>query len=156
MIIMTTADTTRMESSNPYNQSRLRSFSLREDEKTGTETGSKLPNQPSILEQADKLINGDRQKDYGDKLQNFSQTSMLWQGILAAKLAPGQFITAEDVALCMIQVKLSRLVKSPDHKDSILDVAGYAGCYDILQRERAHGVGLHGATQDYRKDANIR
>ena len=75
---------------------------------------------------------------------------MLFQGTLATKLLPDSTITAEDVALLMMQVKIARLAKSPDHKDSILDVAGYAGCYDLLQEERANGYELKGATYDRR------
>lgn len=105
----------------------------------------------SLLEQADQLINGQRQNDYGDKLQNFSQIAMGWQAMLATKLRPDAEITPEDVALCMIQVKLARLAESPDHKDSILDVAGYAGCYDILQAERRAGKQLQGAIYDARE-----
>lgn len=105
-----------------------------------------------LLLEADELINGQRQQDYGDKLQNFAQIAMLWEGTLAHKLAPGQRISAEDVALCMIQVKIARLAKSPDHRDSILDVAGYAGCYDKLQEERQNGSQLLGVTNDSRKD----
>lgn len=104
-----------------------------------------------LLIEADALINGQRQADYGDKLQNFSQIAMFWQATLAAKIAPGQDITPEDVALCMMGVKMARLAKSPDHRDSILDVAGYAGCYDKLQEERANGVQLIGVTYDSRK-----
>lgn len=104
----------------------------------------------SILTQAEELINGQRQQDYGNKLQNFAQIAMLWQGTLAMKIAPGQRITPEDVALCMMQVKIARLAKSPDHVDSIIDVAGYAGCYDKLQEERAEGVELPGVIVDSR------
>ena len=103
-----------------------------------------------LLQRANELIGGDRQRDYGNKLQNFSQIAMLWQGTLATKLQPGAKITAEDTALCMIQVKIARLAKSPDHKDSVLDIAGYAGCYDAVQLERAAGIPLQGATEDAR------
>lgn len=106
----------------------------------------------SMLQQAHELINGQRQQDYGDKLQNFSQIAMGFQMVLATKLQPHQHITAEDVALLMMQVKIARLAKSPDHSDSILDVAGYAGCYDLLQKERAAGVELAGATFDSRSE----
>lgn len=106
--------------------------------------------QHSILFEAAKLIQGQRQADYGDKLQNFSQIAMLWQGTLAMKLALGQSITPEDVALCMMQVKIARLAKSPDHRDSIMDVAGYAGCYDYLQQEREAELQLPGAIIDPR------
>jgi hypothetical protein len=106
----------------------------------------------TMLHSAAELIAGSRQSDYGDKLQNFSQIAMLFQGTLAAKLLPGVEISAEDVALLMMQVKIARLAKSPDHKDSILDVAGYAGCYAILQDERAAGTELLGATFDSRSE----
>lgn len=116
------------------------------------ETTSASPNAEDVpmLHKAEELINGARQQDYGDKLQNFSQIAMLWQGLLATKLQFGTFITAEDVALCMMAVKMARLAKSPDHSDSILDVAGYAGCYDKLQQERKKGVKLEGAICDTR------
>lgn len=104
----------------------------------------------SFLELADSIINGQRQQDYGDKLQNFSQIAMLWQGTLATKLAPNASITPEDVALCMIQVKIARLAKSPDHYDSQLDIAGYVGCYNRLQQERISGAPLAGAIIDPR------
>lgn len=103
-----------------------------------------------LLLDADKLIHGDREKDYGATLQNFTQIAMLFQGVLATKLAPGMAITPEDVALLMMQVKIARLAKMPDHLDSIMDVAGYAGCYNELQLERAAGVVLAGATVDPR------
>lgn len=103
-----------------------------------------------MLHKAEALINGDRQQDYGDKLQNFAQIAMLWQGLLATKLKVTSAITPEDVALCMMAVKMARLAKSPDHKDSILDIAGYAGCYDKLQAEREAGVLLEGAVNDSR------
>lgn len=103
-----------------------------------------------MLHRAQALIRGQRQQDYGDKLQNFSQIAMLWQGYLAPKLQFQSAITPEDVALCMILVKMARLSKSPDHKDSVLDIAGYAGCYDSLQEERAWGDFLAGATRDPR------
>lgn len=106
---------------------------------------------PTMLQKAELTIQGDRQRDYGDKLQNFSQIAMLWQGTLATKLQPDAAITPEDVALCMIQVKIARLAKSPDHEDSLLDVAGYAGCMSLLQKERIEGKELIGATKDPRE-----
>lgn len=113
-------------------------------------SGQAIEPKKSMLQNAHELINGQRQQDYGDKLQNFSQIAMLFQGVLATKLLPDALITAEDVALLMIQVKIARLAKTPDHKDSSLDVAGYIGCYDMLQNERSGGVTLAGATFDAR------
>lgn len=102
----------------------------------------------TLLQRAEATINGPRQKEYGDKLQNFSQIAMIWQGLLAHKLMPGQKILPEDVAAMMIGVKLARVAKTPDHFDSWLDVAGYAGCVDRLQAERIAETELLGATED--------
>lgn len=104
-----------------------------------------------VLQVANELIGGQRQKDYGGKLQNFSQTSMLLTGSLAHKLQPGMKITPEDVAIIMMQVKISRLAKSPDHEDSLVDIAGYVGCYEAVQLERKNpkDYPLLGATADY-------
>lgn len=104
-----------------------------------------------ILERADATIHGEREDDYGNTRQNFIQIAMLFQGTLATKLQPDARITPEDVALLMMQVKIARLAKSPDHKDSILDIAGYAGCYDELQQQREWPTKLLGATVDPRK-----
>lgn len=89
-----------------------------------------------MLHRAEELINGARQQDYGDKLRNFAQIAAYWNAHLMYKLAPGQSITAEDVALCMIGVKAARLAKSPTHADSVIDIAGYIGCYDKILDER--------------------
>jgi hypothetical protein len=104
------------------------------------------PTKKSLNQQAHELINGQRQQDYGDKLQNFSQIAMGITMVLAPKLSAA--VTADEVALIMMQVKIARLSKSPAHKDSIVDIAGYAGCMDALQEERAAEVELLGATVD--------
>ena len=41
-------------------------------------------------------------------------------------LTLGHPVTAAQVVLCMIDVKLTRLTRDPKHQDSALDVAGYA------------------------------
>ena len=43
-------------------------------------------------------------------------------------------LTAEDVALLMIQVKASRLANSPTHEDSWVDIAGYVNCVSTIQQ----------------------
>lgn len=104
-----------------------------------------------LLQRAHNLIAGPRKQDYGETHQNFSQIAMLWHGVLAHKLQPDQKIIPEDVALLMIQLKVARLAKFPAHDDSILDIAGYAGCYDVVKKTRSEqGVDkLLGATVDY-------
>jgi hypothetical protein len=35
-------------------------------------------------------------------------------------------VDVDEVILCMIAVKMSRLIKTPEHEDSWVDIAGYA------------------------------
>jgi hypothetical protein len=109
------------------------------------------PAKVPVLLEAEELIGGQRLADYGDQLTNFSHIAMFWNALLAPKLRRGFNITAEDVALGMMGVKMARLAKTPDHYDSILDIAGYSGCYDKLQQARRRGSGyLVGNIIDYR------
>jgi len=49
----------------------------------------------------------------------------MWTGILRSKLVPDQQVTATDIPLCMIAIKLAR--QSHRHKrDNLIDIAGYA------------------------------
>ncbi len=72
-----------------------------------------------ILEEANKLIGGNRNDDYGDKLTNHKNIAALWSIFLRKK------ITAHDVAMCMALVKVARLMHA-HKKDSYIDLAAYA------------------------------
>ena len=73
-----------------------------------------------ILDKAKTLISGERAKDYGDAYLNHKRKAELWSPIL------DKDITVEQVYACMIAVKLSRLIETPDHEDSWIDICGYA------------------------------
>tara|TARA_B100001029_G_scaffold139335_2_gene118603 strand:- start:824 stop:1132 length:309 start_codon:yes stop_codon:yes gene_type:complete len=72
-----------------------------------------------ILKEAQKLINGDRAEDYGDAYTNHKRIADLWTVILSKEIKP------EDVVLCMIAMKIARLVHQKK-ADSIVDICGYA------------------------------
>lgn len=81
---------------------------------------SKVPSVRSwVLSTADELINGQRAKDYGDAAENFQRIADLWQPILGVQPTPAQ------VALCLTQLKVARIITSPAHTDSWVDAAGY-------------------------------
>src|SRR3990167_2442281 len=73
----------------------------------------------TILDEAKRLTRGVRQGDYGHPHEDFSRTSALWAAILGVEVTPRQ------VALCMIQVKVARLIHR-SKRDSWVDIAGYA------------------------------
>ena len=72
-----------------------------------------------ILDKAGKLIAKDRAKIYGDALASHKRIAKLWSVILEKE------VTVSQAYQCMIAVKLSRLIETPDHEDSWLDICGY-------------------------------
>lgn len=73
-----------------------------------------------FLEQAIKLVDGQRAIDYGDKTINHENIAKLWNAYLDID------ISAHDVAICMLLVKVARL-KNMHTDDCYVDMAGYAG-----------------------------
>ena len=74
----------------------------------------------AILDTAAGLVAGDRQETYGDAAVDFTRTGKLWAAILGLPE-----VSAEQVALCMTAVKISRLCHTPNHADSWVDACGY-------------------------------
>jgi hypothetical protein len=79
-----------------------------------------VPRAPTIFEEAEKLVYGPREHAYGHPKEDFTRTAMIWTAIL------GKSITAQQVALCMVGVKMSRECHA--HKaDNLIDGCGYFG-----------------------------
>ena len=79
----------------------------------------------------------DRGEKYGDVKTNFKQIADFWSLHLRNRHGMSVELTPGDVASMMILMKLARLAHSPDHKDSMIDVAGYAACWADLSHTRA-------------------
>ncbi len=91
------------------------------------ETMAPLKEEP-ILREADRLIHGDRQAQYGHPSTDFRRTGRMWGAILDRwRRSPEQDVPDYLVALCMASLKISRIVQTPEKRDSWVDLAGYAG-----------------------------
>ena len=75
-----------------------------------------------LLREALALTGGERQDAYGHPSDNLGRTARLMDAYLDGLDRP---LTIGDVAALMTCVKLARLHQSPDHYDSLLDIAGY-------------------------------
>tara|TARA_E500000075_G_scaffold33684_1_gene30084 strand:- start:1637 stop:1915 length:279 start_codon:yes stop_codon:yes gene_type:complete len=73
-----------------------------------------------FLNKAEELINGPRAKEYGPAKFNHERIATIWSVIL------GRCITPEQVAACMIGLKLARLAEDATKDDSWVDIIGYA------------------------------
>lgn len=83
---------------------------------------------PTILQEAQGAVYGDRQADYGSVKTNFSNIARQWSVTL------GMNVTPEQVGLCMIQVKIARQMNKPK-RDNLVDIAGYAATIEKMERE---------------------
>lgn len=83
----------------------------------------------SVLAEADGLIFGPRQADYGHPRTDFTRTGRMWAAILGIPE-----VTAAQVGLCMAALKISREVNH--HKrDNLVDAAGYIGTVAMIEGE---------------------
>ena len=67
-----------------------------------------------------------RAEHYGDPKPNMERTAALWSAYL------GHEVTAHDVAICQILVKISR-AKVSEHSDNYLDIRGYSVIAEALR-----------------------
>ncbi len=81
----------------------------------------------AVLRHAARVV-ADRRKTYGDPRASMNDIAQRWSITL------GYGVTPEQAVLCLIDLKLARLAHNPKHKDSILDVAGYAAVLRELAR----------------------
>ncbi len=75
-----------------------------------------------VLKEAEKLMYGDRQDDYGAPYENHRRIAVLWSSYLGAEITPMQ------VAICMALVKIARLQENLEYSkdDTFVDLVAYA------------------------------
>lgn len=79
----------------------------------------------TILEEAAEVVDN-RNDNYGHPRENFENIAAFWTLILNSEVNP------EQVALCMIAVKIARQLHKPN-RDNLVDICGYARTIEKLQ-----------------------
>lgn len=80
----------------------------------------------SILQEAERIINGERRVEYGDARDCFALISNLWTEYSIDKLKDDTSISAHDVAMMMCLMKIARTTTGAKKRDTYVDIAGYA------------------------------
>ena len=90
----------------------------------------KKEGEKSILAEAEEIVNGSRQSDYGDARESFSRIATI------ASVMTGKELSPEDCCAVMMAVKLVR--ESFNHKrDNLVDLCGYAHIMnEIMESEK--------------------
>lgn len=79
----------------------------------------------TILDEAKAVVYGRAEKEYGDPYDDFNRIAKMWSAILGVGVSPDQ------VPICMIALKLSRLCHGMK-RDTIVDIAGWAATIERL------------------------
>ena len=88
----------------------------------------------TVLKEAHTIIYGDREKTYGHPSKNLKTIAKMWNAFLEARTSGGE-LNAKDVASRMILLKTARLANNPDHRDSVVDICGYAALIERCDEE---------------------
>lgn len=75
-----------------------------------------------VLETAKGYVLKDRNETHGEPEDNFGRIAELWSAYKRVQF------NATDVAAMMALMKVARIAQSPSHRDSWIDLAGYAAC----------------------------
>jgi hypothetical protein len=84
-------------------------------------------NAPELLEHATGIVNR-RRREYGEPADVFEAIAARWSLVFGTK------VTAAQVVIAMIDLKLVRLTRDPRHLDSQVDLAGYAAILHEVSR----------------------
>ena len=82
-----------------------------------------------IAAKASDLVGGDRERQHGDKVSNFTNIAHAWNGILKAAGKAGPVaLDAHDVANLMEAMKIARRYSGSYNEDDYIDGCGYSAC----------------------------
>ena len=73
----------------------------------------------NVNDETVKAVLQERGKIYGDAVDTHARIAQVWSGVI------GTEVTALQVALCMVGLKLIRAECAPEHEDSYVDIGGY-------------------------------
>ena len=106
----------------------------------------------TILETAQSLIYGARNKTYKHPTENFDNIANLWNAYFQAISSRPDVFTEHtdgngnyqymfhvnkiDVAYMNILQKIARGATNQEHEDTIVDIAGYAGCIERIVKNK--------------------
>ena len=91
-------------------------------------------NRKEILDRAAECVLRDRNTQYGNPEDSFSEIASLWSFFLGTK------VKAYQVAVMMALMKIARIKYNPTHADSWVDLAGYAACGSEASELEKHRV----------------
>jgi hypothetical protein len=83
-----------------------------------------------ILKATASIVDGERNRDYGEPFDDFTTTADLWTTYISRiNVRRGSLkLQPHDVAAMMMLLKVARLTWTPEVKDHWKDAIGYGAC----------------------------
>lgn len=107
------------------------------------EDAAESPAVETILEEAQRLVHGDRQRTYGHPIYHHTRTAEMWTAKLRPKLKEGEEIKPYEVADLFKLDKMIRAETTPDHRDSHVDQCGYTAVQMmVIDKMKEQGIPL--------------
>lgn len=98
-------------------------FKERENLRKKIEDMMSVPSErAAVLREAEKMVCGHREQDYGNPEDNFIVISQLWTIYTGRELVP------LDVAIMMCLMNIGRITTGTATRDSFVDAIGYLAC----------------------------
>lgn len=92
----------------------------------------------STLQEAQRLVYGDRGESYGHPADDYQVTGDVWRAMIRGRYGVDAPLTADFVCLMMAGMKLSRESVRPK-RDNRVDGAGYFECADMCITRQDEG-----------------
>lgn len=110
----------------------------------GKMVGEEHNSRGTILLEAHRIINGERQQQYGSPEDSHAVIASMWNGYLDARedARCGRGLDASDVAHMMVLFKLARQINGAGKRDNYVDAAGYLGIASDIQDSRTQDGGV--------------
>lgn len=88
----------------------------------------------NLFEEAEEAVEA-RGKTYGHPQRNFDRIAELLNVWLFERGKLKRSLDAQDVAMIGLLTKVARLLETPDHRDSVVDIMGYAHTFFVTRED---------------------
>ena len=85
----------------------------------------------SVLLEAQRIVHGRRQEDYGNPKDNHNRTALMWVAYMEGKYDMYCPFTPEDVCFLNALQKISRQMNAPK-RDNLVDICGYMANIEMI------------------------
>lgn len=115
------------------------------ERESASEESTSAESRRRILNDAIQAVCSDRCQMYGEPEDNFGVIAELWNAYIHAKTGHDVDLTPQEVGDMMILFKVGRSATARvPHRDTYVDIAGYAGCVGGLIKAEGGGGNAEG------------